>query len=164
VETHLIISSAAKRTLLLETDYAVEQVQALADQFYDFSDPATSLAFDAYTTIGMVIVPCAIKPLSGIAHSYNDNSILRAANMVIKDQLKLVLVLHETPLHLDHVRLMSRVIELGAILLPPIPNFYPHPKTIDDIISQTLHHVLDLFEIELTPVSLKPFPEAGFKS
>jgi 4-hydroxy-3-polyprenylbenzoate decarboxylase len=97
----------------------------------------------------MVIIPCAIKTLSGIANSYNDNLILRAADVVLKDRRKLVLVLRETPLHLGHVRLMGQVIEMGAILMPPMPAFYHRPKTIDDIINQTVNRVLDLFDIEL---------------
>jgi 4-hydroxy-3-polyprenylbenzoate decarboxylase len=149
IETHLIISTAAKRTALLETDYTVEQIQALADKVYNFNDIAASISSGSYKTIGMVVIPCAIKTLSGIANSYNDNLILRAADVVLKDQRKLVLVLRETPLHLGHVRLMTQVIELGAIIMPPMPAFYHRPKTIDDIINQTVNRVLDLFDIEL---------------
>ncbi|GIK36394.1 MAG: flavin prenyltransferase UbiX [Chloroflexota bacterium] len=150
LETHLIISSAAKRTALLETDYTIDQIQSLADKVYNFNDIAASISSGSYKTIGMVIIPCAIKTLSGIANSYNDNLILRAADVVLKDQRRLVLVLRETPLHLGHVRLMAQVIEMGAILMPPMPAFYHRPKTIDDIINQTVNRVLDLFDIELT--------------
>lgn len=149
IETHLIISTAAKRTVLLETDYTVEQIQALADKVYNFNDIAASISSGSYKTIGMVVIPCAIKTLSGIANSYNDNLILRSADVVLKDQRKLVLVLRETPLHLGHVRLMTQVIEMGAIIMPPMPAFYHRPKTIDDIINQTVNRVLDLFDIEL---------------
>jgi 4-hydroxy-3-polyprenylbenzoate decarboxylase len=149
IETHLIISSAAKRTALLETDYTLDQIQGLADKVYNFHDIAASISSGSYKTIGMTIVPCAVKTLSGIANSYNDNLILRAADVVLKDQRKLVLVLRETPLHLGHVRLMAQVIEMGAILMPPMPAFYHRPKTIDDIINQTVNRVLDLFDIEL---------------
>jgi 4-hydroxy-3-polyprenylbenzoate decarboxylase len=149
IETHLIISSAAKRTALLETDYAIDQIQSLADKVYNFNDIAASISSGSYKTIGMVIIPCAIKTLSGIANSYNDNLILRAADVVLKDQRRLVLVLRETPLHLGHVRLMAQVIEMGAILMPPMPAFYHLPKTLDDIINQTVNRVLDLFDIEL---------------
>lgn len=149
LETHLIISSAAKRTALLETDYTIDQIQSLADKVYNFNDIAASISSGSYKTIGMVIIPCAIKTLSGIANSYNDNLILRAADVVLKDQRRLVLVLRETPLHLGHVRLMAQVIEMGAILMPPMPAFYHRPKTIDDIINQTVNRVLDLFDIEL---------------
>jgi 4-hydroxy-3-polyprenylbenzoate decarboxylase len=149
IETHLIISNAARRTALLETDYTVDQIQSLADKVYGFNDIAASISSGSYKTVGMVIIPCAIKTLSGIANSYNDNLILRAADVVLKDRRKLVLVLRETPLHLGHVRLMGQVIEMGAILMPPMPAFYHRPKTIDDIINQTVNRVLDLFDIEL---------------
>jgi len=149
IETHLIISSAAKRTALLETDYPIDQIERLADKVYGFNDIAASISSGSYKTMGMVIIPCAIKTLSGIANSYNDNLILRAADVVLKDRRRLVLVLRETPLHLGHVRLMAQVIELGAILMPPMPAFYHRPQTIDDIINQTVNRVLDLFDIEL---------------
>jgi 4-hydroxy-3-polyprenylbenzoate decarboxylase len=97
----------------------------------------------------MVVIPCTIKTLSGIAHAYSDNLILRAADVVLKDRRKLVLVLRETPLHLGHIRLMAQVTEMGAIIMPPIPAFYHHPKTLDDIINQTVNRVLDLLDIEL---------------
>ncbi|MFN8453914.1 MAG: UbiX family flavin prenyltransferase [Anaerolineae bacterium] len=149
IETHAIISTAAKRTILLETDYTIDQVQALADQVHNFNDIAASVSSGSFKTMGMVIIPCAIKTLSGIATSYNDNLILRAADVVLKDRRKLVLVLRETPLHLGHVRLMAQALEMGAILMPPMPAFYHRPKTIDDIINQTVNRVLDLFDIEL---------------
>ncbi len=149
VETHVIISNAAKQTILLETDYTVAQVEALADQLYGFKDIAAAISSGSYRTMGMVIVPCAIKTLSGIASSYSDNLILRAADVVLKDRRKLVLVLRETPLHLGHVRLMAQAIEMGAIIMPPMPAFYHRPQTVDDIINQSVNRVLDLFDIEL---------------
>lgn len=149
IETHVIISHAAKRTILLETDYTVDQVEALADNLYSFKDIAASISSGSYKTIGMVIIPCAIKTMSGIANSYSDNLILRAADVVLKDRRKLVLALRETPLHLGHVRLMEQVIQLGAIMMPPMPAFYHRPQTIDDIINQSVNRVLDLFDIEL---------------
>jgi 4-hydroxy-3-polyprenylbenzoate decarboxylase len=149
IETHLIISHAAKQTILLETDYPVGQVEALADRVYNFNDLAAAISSGSYKTMGMVVIPCTIKTLSGIAHAYSDNLILRAADVVLKDRRKLVLVLRETPLHLGHIRLMARVTEMGAIIMPPIPAFYHRPKTIDDIINQTVNRVLDLLDIEL---------------
>lgn len=149
IKTHLIISSAARRTALLETDYTLDQIQALADNVYNFDDVAASISADSYKTLGMVVIPCAVKTLMGIANSHSDNLILRAADVVLKEQRKLVLVLRETPLQLDHIRLMAQVIEMGAILMPPIPAFYHRPKTIDDIINQTVNCVLDLFDIDL---------------
>jgi 4-hydroxy-3-polyprenylbenzoate decarboxylase len=149
VETHLIVSDAAKQTILLETDYLVDQVEALADKVYNFDDLAATISSGSYKTIGMVIIPCTMKTLSGIAHAYSDNLILRAADVVLKDRRKLVLVLRETPLHVGHIRLMAQVTEMGAIIMPPVPAFYHRPKTIDDIINQTVNRVLDLLDIEL---------------
>jgi 4-hydroxy-3-polyprenylbenzoate decarboxylase len=149
IETHLVMSNAAKRTVLLETDYTIDKVEALADKLYSFGDIAASISSGSYKTMGMVIIPCAIKTLSGVANSYSDNLLLRAADVVLKDQRKLVLVLRETPLHLGHVRLMAQVIEMGAVLMPPMPAFYHRPQTLDDVINQTVNRVLDLFGIDL---------------
>ena len=149
VETHLIISRAARRTIPLETDYSVAQVKTLADKLYKFDDLAAAISSGSYKTMGMVVIPCSIKTLSGIANCYSDNLILRAADVVLKDRRKLVLVLRETPLHLGHVRLMAQAIEMGAIIMPPMPAFYHRPQTVDDIINQSVNRVLDLLEIEL---------------
>ncbi|RME74484.1 MAG: UbiX family flavin prenyltransferase [Chloroflexi bacterium] len=149
VETHVIISTAARRTIRLETDYTVSQVEALADHLYNFNDIAAAVSSGSFKTMGMVIVPCAIKTLSGIANCYSDNLILRAADVVLKDRRKLVLALRETPLHLGHVRLMAQVIEMGGIIMPPMPAFYHRPKTIDDLINQSVNRILDLFDIDL---------------
>ena len=149
VETHLVMSNAAKRTILLETDFQIVDVEALADKLYSFSDIAASISSGSYKTIGMVVIPCTIKTLSGIAHSYSDNLLTRAADVVLKDRRKLVLVLRETPLHLGHIRLMQTVTELGGIIAPPMPAFYHRPQSINDIINQTVNRVLDLFDIEL---------------
>ena len=149
VETHVVMSNAAKRTILLETDYAVADVEALADQIYRFGDIAASISSGSYKTVGMVVVPCSIKTLSGIAHAFSDNLLLRAADVVLKDRRKLVLVLRETPLHLGHIRLMAEATEMGAIVAPPVPAFYHHPQTVDDIVNQTVNRILDLFDISL---------------
>lgn len=149
VETHVIISHAAKRTIGLETDYTVAQVEALADALYNFNDITAAVSSGSFKTIGMVIIPCAVKTLSGIANCYADNLILRAADVTLKDRRKLVLALRETPLHLGHIRLMAQATEMGAILMPPMPAFYHRPQTVDDIINQSVNRVLDLFEINL---------------
>jgi flavin prenyltransferase len=149
VETHLIISDAAKRTLLLETDYNVGQVERLADKLYRFGDTAAAIASGSYPTMGMVVIPCAIKTLSGITQAYSDNLLLRAADVTLKEQRKLVLVLRESPLHLGHLRLMTQAVEMGAIMMPPMPAFYHRPQTLDDIINQTVNRVLDVLGIEL---------------
>jgi len=149
VETHLVMSPAAKKTIVLETDLGVSDVEALASEVHSFGDISASLSSGSYKTSGMVVIPCAMKTLSGIANSYSDNLLLRAADVALKDRRKLVLVVRETPLHLGHLRLMAQVTEMGAILMPPMPAFYHHPKTIDDIINQTVNRVLDVLDIEL---------------
>ena len=149
IDTLLIISKAAKRTIVLETDYKVDQVEKLADEVLPDHDIAASVSSGSYKTSGMIVVPCSIKTLSGIANSYADNLLVRAADVVLKEQRKLVLVLRETPLHLGHTQLMTRSIEIGATLLPAMPAFYHRPSTIDDLINQTVNRVLDQFDIEL---------------
>lgn len=149
IDTHLIISKAAKRTIVLETDYKVDQVEKLANEVLPDHDIAASVSSGSYKTSGMVVIPCSIKTLSGIANSYADNLLVRAADVVLKEQRKLVLVLRETPLHLGHTQLMTRSIEIGATLLPAMPAFYHRPSTIDDLINQTVNRVLDQFDIEL---------------
>jgi len=149
INTLLIISKAAKRTIVLETDYKVDQVEKLADEVLPDHDIAASVSSGSYKTSGMVVIPCSIKTLSGIANSYADNLLVRAADVVLKEQRKLVLVLRETPLHLGHTQLMTRSIEIGATLLPAMPAFYHRPSTIDDLINQTVNRVLDQFDIEL---------------
>lgn len=149
VETHLVVSQAGAQTLGLETDYTLDEVEALADVTYRFRDIAAAISSGSFKTYGMVVVPCSIKTMAGITHSYSDNLILRAADVVLKDRRRLVLVLRETPLHLGHLRLMTQITEMGAILAPPMPAFYHRPKTLDDIINQTVNRVLDLLEIEL---------------
>jgi len=149
VEAHLVISNSAKRTILLETAYKIDNVESLANKIYSFGDIAASISSGSYKTLGMVVIPCSIKTLSGITRSYSDNLLLRAADVVLKERRKLVLILRETPLHLGHIRMMAQATEMGAILMPPVPAFYHHPQTLDDIINQTVNRVLDLFEIEL---------------
>ena len=149
IDTLLIISKAAKRTIVLETDYKVDQVEKLANEVLPDHDIAASVSSGSYKTSGMVVIPCSIKTLSGIANSYADNLLVRAADVVLKEQRKLVLVLRETPLHLGHTQLMTRSIEIGATLLPAMPAFYHRPATIDDLINQTVNRVLDQFDIEL---------------
>lgn len=149
IETHLIVSNAAKRTIPLETNYTVDHVEALADRQYRPGDIAASVSSGSFKTMGMVVAPCSMKTVSGIANAYSDNLLLRAADVVLKDRRRLVLVVRETPLHLGHLRLMAQVTELGAIVMPPVPAFYHHPKSIDDIINQSINRVLDLLDIEL---------------
>lgn len=150
VETHLVISNAAAQTIGLETDFTPLQVEALADVVYRFRDIAAAISSGSFKTAGMVVVPCSMKTLSGIAYSFSDNLLLRAADVVLKDRRRLILVSRETPLHLGHLRAMTQAVEMGAILAPPMPAFYHRPKTIDDIVNQSVNRILDLLEIELS--------------
>lgn len=149
IETHLIISSAGAQTIRLETDYTIDAVLDLADVVYKFNDIAAKISSGSFKTKGMVVVPCTMKTLAGIAHSFSDNLILRAADVVLKDRRRLVIVPRETPLHIGHLRSMTTVTEMGAIVVPPMPAFYHRPATIDEIVDQTVNRVLDLFDIEL---------------
>ena len=149
IETHLVMSNAAKRTILLETDYAIKDVESMADKFYSLGDIAASISSGSFKTMGMIVAPCSIKTLSGITNSYSDNLLLRAADVTLKDRRKLLLLVRETPLHLGHLRLMTQAAEIGAIIMPPMPAFYHHPKRIDDIINQTVNRVFDIMGIEL---------------
>jgi len=147
-ETHLIISKAGKLNIEIETSYKPGQVESLADFTYDHKDMAASLASGSFLTEGMVVIPCTIKSLSGIANAYNENLLVRAADVTLKEKRKLVLVVRETPLHIGHLRLMTMAAEMGAHLLPPVPSFYHQPKTIADIIDQTIGKVFDYIGIE----------------
>ena len=147
-ETHLIISKAGRLNIEIETDYHPDTVEAMADFVYDHKDMAASLSSGSFLTKGMVVVPCTIKSLSGIANSYNENLLVRAADVTLKEKRKLVLVVRETPLHVGHLRLMTLAAEMGAHLLPPVPSFYHQPKTLEDIIDQTIGKVFDYMGIE----------------
>jgi 4-hydroxy-3-polyprenylbenzoate decarboxylase len=147
-ETHLIISKAGELNIEIETDYDPADVKAMADYVYDHKNMAASLASGSFLTEGMVVVPCTIKTLSGIANSYNENLLVRAADVTLKEQRKLVLVVRETPLHKGHLRLMTMAADMGAHILPPVPSFYHMPKTIDDIIDQTIGKIFDYLGIE----------------
>ncbi|WWO96870.1 MAG: UbiX family flavin prenyltransferase [Candidatus Dasytiphilus stammeri] len=147
VETHLVMSVAARHTLHLETKYSFQDLKILADIVHDIRNIASSLSSGSFQTDGMVIVPCSMKTLSGIAHSYTDNLLTRAADVVLKERRKLVLCIRETPLHLGHLRLMSMVAENGAIIMPLIPAFYYKPKKIEDILDHSIIRILDQFSI-----------------
>lgn len=149
VESHLVMSTAAAQTIGLETDYTPAQVEAMADTVYRFRDIAAAIASGSFRTAGMVVIPCSMKTLAGIAHSYSDNLLLRAADVVLKDRRRLVIVPRETPLHLGHLRLLTQLAEMNAIVAPPMPAFYHRPATIAEIVDQTVNRILDLFDIEL---------------
>jgi len=147
LETHLVITEAAQKTILMETDWKLEKVKSLAKVVYDIQDIGADIASGSFQSEGMVVIPSSIKSLSAIANSFNVNLLIRAADVTLKERHKLVLVVRETPLHKGHINLMLRVTDMGATLLPPIPAFYFHPKTIDDLINHTVGKVLDLFGI-----------------
>ena len=147
-ETHLIISKSGELNIEIETNYDPADVKALADYVYDHKNVAASLASGSFLTAGMVVVPCTIKTLSGIANSYNENLLVRAADVTLKEKRKLALVVRETPLHKGHLRLLTMAADMGAHILPPVPSFYHMPKTIDDIIDQTIGKIFDYLNIE----------------
>jgi len=147
VETHLVITEAAQETILMETSWKVEDIKSLAKVSYDINNLGADISSGSFLSEGMVIIPCSIKSLSGIANSFNENLLIRTADVTLKERRKLVLVVRETPLHLGHIELMLRASRMGATLLPPVPAFYFHPKTIDDLINHTVGKVLDLFGI-----------------
>lgn len=148
VDTHLVITEAAQNTILMETDWKVEKVKSLAKVTYDIQDIGANIASGSFESEGMVVIPCSIKSLSGITNSFNVNLLIRAADVAIKEKRRLVLVVRETPLHKGHLTLMMNLADMGVIILPPIPAFYHHPKTIDDLVNHTVGKVLDLFGID----------------
>lgn len=150
LRTHLIISSAAKSTIELETDFSVTQVAALADETYSFRDVAARISSGSFKTAGMVIIPCSMRSLAGVTYSYSDNLLLRAADVTLKDNRQLVLAVRETPIHLGHARLIVQAIEMGAQIMPLMPAFYHQPKTIDDLVNQSVNRVADLLGVTLS--------------
>ncbi len=148
VETHLVISDIAKEIIYHEDGRNPDKVLELADIVHAINNLGAPISSGSFLTEGMIIAPCSIKSLSGIANSYNDNLLIRAADVCLKERRKLIIVPRETPLHLGHLELMTRVTQYGATLLPPMPSFYHKPKTINDIINQTIGKVLDNFGIK----------------
>jgi flavin prenyltransferase len=148
VEAHLIMSTAAKETLVLETSHKVGYVESLASHVYRFNDIAAPPASGSFRTQGMVIIPCSMKSLAGVATGYSDNLLLRAAEVTLKERRPLVLVPRETPLNTIHLENMLRAARSGAIILPAMPGFYNRPQTISDIVDYIVGKVLDVFNIE----------------
>ncbi|MDR3604485.1 MAG: UbiX family flavin prenyltransferase [Syntrophaceae bacterium] len=147
IETHLILSRAARIIIEHETSVKPEAVEDLADVVHSPENLAACVSSGSFKTQGMIVAPCSMKSLSMIANSINDNLLVRAADVTLKERRRLVLIVRETPLHLGHLRHMTAVTEMGGIILPPVPSFYHKPKTIDDIINQTIGKVLDQFDI-----------------
>ncbi len=147
LEIHLIISESGIKTIAIETGYSLKAIESMTYKVYDNKDLAAPPASGSFLTQGMIVVPCTIKTLSGIANSYSDSLMIRAADVTLKEKRKLALLVRETPLHKGHIRLMGIASDMGAHILPPIPSFYHHPKTIEDIIHQTIGKVFDYFGI-----------------
>ncbi len=153
VETHLVLSKWAKRTLTYETQYTMEQVQDMATEVYPLHDQGAAISSGSFVTSGMVVIPCSMRTLSAIAQGAGDNLIHRAADVVLKERRKLVLVARESPLNQIHLGNMLKLAQMGTVILPPVPAFYNHPKDIDDIVNHIAGRVLDQFEIHLDVVN-----------
>ena len=148
VETHLVMTRTAEVALAHETDFKVEDVRRLADVAFRIDDLAAAISSGSYRTIGMIVAPCSMRSLGEIAHGITSNLLTRAADVVLKERRRLVLVARETPLHAIHLRNMTTLAEMGAIIAPPVPAFYNRPKTLDDVIDHTVGRVLDLFDLD----------------
>ena len=149
VETHLILSKWGARTLIHETSYSVEQVQGMADCHYSSQDQGARVSSGSFVTSGMVVCPCSVRSLAAIAQGNGDTLIHRAADVILKERRKLVLVVREAPLNAIHLENMLRLSRMGVVIFPPVPAFYHRPKSIDDIVNQTVLRVLDQFDIHL---------------
>ena len=149
VETHLVISRSAEVTIPYETDWKAADVKALADIVYPAADIGAAISSGSFKTLGMVVAPCSIRSMGEIASGVTSSLLSRAADVVLKERRRLVLMLRETPLHAGHIKSMQTVTEMGAIVAPPVPAFYARPKSIEEMVDQTNGRVLDLFDIEI---------------
>lgn len=149
VETHLIVSRWGARTLLHETPYTLEQVQAMATTFYAAQDQGAAISSGSFLTDGMVLCPCSVRSVAAIAHGHGDNLLHRAADVVLKERRKLVLVVRETPLSDIHLENMLKLSRMGAVIFPPVPAFYTQPRSIDDLVEQSVTRILDQFGIHV---------------
>jgi 4-hydroxy-3-polyprenylbenzoate decarboxylase len=150
IETHLVMTRAARMTIEVETPFAAKEVEGMADVVHDINNVGASISSGSFRTEGMVIAPCSMKSLGSIAHSVGGDLLVRAADVALKERKKLVLVARETPLHLGHLESMVSLTRMGAVIFPPVPAFYHRPKTLDDIINQTVTRILDQFEIDVS--------------
>lgn len=149
IETHLVISKGAEMTRALETDYTKEEVCDLADVVHPIGNLAASISSGSFKTIGMLVAPCSMRTLAAVAHGYSDNLLTRAADVVLKDRRRLVLMVRETPLNLAHLDNMKRVTEMGGIIFPPVPALYQKPQTVDEILTHSVGRALDLFDLDV---------------
>jgi flavin prenyltransferase len=170
IETHLVMSKAGRMTIQVETPFAVKDVEAMADVVHDINNVGASVSSGSFRTEGMVIAPCSMKSMGAIAHSLGADLLVRAADVVLKERKKLVLVVRETPLHLGHLEAMAALTRMGAIIFPPVPAFYHRPKTLDDVINQTVTRILDQFDIDVDlfqrwdDEGMSRHPDAGKKT
>ncbi len=148
IETHLVMSKAARMTLQVETPHTAKEVEGLADVVHDIQNIGASIASGSFRTAGMVIAPCSMKSMGGIVLSVGGDLLVRASDVILKERKKLVLVVRETPLHLGHLESMAQLTRMGAVIFPPVPAFYHRPESLDDVINQTVARILDQFEIE----------------
>ncbi len=147
IEVHLVLSQQARQTIELETPQTAADFEALADVVHRDSDLAATISSGSFITDGMLIIPCSMKTASAVAHSFNSNLLVRAADVCLKERRRLVMVVRETPLHVGHLRTLTQLAEIGAIILPPIPGMYARPQTVDDIVNHTVGKALDQFGI-----------------
>jgi 4-hydroxy-3-polyprenylbenzoate decarboxylase len=149
VQTHLVLSQQARRTIPLETDASADDLEALADVVHRDDDLAAPISSGSFRTDGMLVIPCSMRSASAIAYSFNANLLVRAADVCLKERRRLVLVVRETPFHLGHLRTLTQLAEMGAVILPPIPGWYARPQTVDDIVQHTVGKALDQFGLDL---------------
>ena len=153
VPTHLVMSKSAELTLHYELDMALEAVRALATEVHPVKNVGASIASGSFPTAGMLVAPCSVRTMSEIATGVTSTLLTRAADVVLKERRRLVLMVRETPLHTGHLRTMTQLSEMGAVIAPPVPAFYARPETLDDMVTQSVGRVLDLFDLELDQVS-----------
>lgn len=159
IETHLVMTRSAEVTMAYELDMKVKDVHALADIVYPVADIGAAISSGSFKTEGMIVAPCSIRSLAEIAYGNTTNLLSRAADVVLKERRRLVLMVRETPLHVGHLRAMTHVSEIGAIVMPPVPAFYARPKTVDEMVNHTIGRALDLFGIDNSLV--RRWGEAG---
>jgi 4-hydroxy-3-polyprenylbenzoate decarboxylase len=152
IETHLVMSPSAARTINEETDTTIEHVRSLADVLHNHKDIGAAISSGSFKTEGMLIAPCSVKTLSGIANCFDDELIVRSADVQLKERRRVVLMFRETPLHAGHIALMDQATRNGAIIMPPVPAFYHKPKSLDDMVTQSVGRALDLFHIDVSVV------------
>ncbi|MBD7493666.1 UbiX family flavin prenyltransferase [Klebsiella pneumoniae] len=152
LEVHLVVSKGAEKTCELETDYRLDDVLAMADVVHSIGNLGAAISSGSFKTLGMLVAPCSMRSLGSIAHSLTDNLLTRAADVVLKERRRLVLMVRETPLNLSHIRNMQSVTEMGGILFPPVPALYQRPQTLDEIITHSVTRALDLFGLDVRAI------------